>query len=82
MKTVQLPFRASKDRHRELTRALRQDGLSVQKFFERASSAYLDERHARARFALRAKRGNPERALKVLRSVRQRIEAKKTSGAA
>jgi hypothetical protein len=76
MKAQQIPYRIPEDRHREFTSAIKEDGLSVQEFMDKAVDAYLVERRAYARFELRAARGNPEHARKVLSTIRKRIEGK------
>ena len=71
MKTI--PYRCDNTRHKALLGVARSTGTSVQRLFDNFVTHVIAERQAEARFAVRQKRGNPERGRKLLAEIRKRI---------
>lgn len=71
MKTI--PYRCDESRHKALLGAAKASGTSVQRLFDNFVTHVLAERQLEACFALRQKRGDPERGRRLLAEIRQRV---------
>ena len=71
MKTI--PYRCDESRHKALLGAAKASGTSVQRLFDNFVTHVLAERQLEARFALRQKRGDPERGRRLLAEIIQRV---------
>lgn len=72
MKTI--PFKLPDSEHAAFKAAAAAEGLTMQEVLARSATAMITERAAQARFALRAKRGNPAKAKALLKRIRSRLE--------
>ncbi len=72
MKTI--PFKLPDSEHAAFKAAAAAEGLTMQEALTRSATARISERAARARFELRAKRGDPAKAKALLTRIRSRLE--------
>lgn len=70
MKTI--PYRCDNAKHRALVAATQSAETSIQRVLDDAATAFINERAAAARFAVRAARGNPARGARLLAELAQR----------
>ncbi|MEX1118752.1 MAG: hypothetical protein WEB60_08150 [Terrimicrobiaceae bacterium] len=72
MKTI--PYRCDESRHQALLGAAKASGTSVQRLFDNFVTHVLAERQAEARFAVRQRRGDPERGRQFLVELKKRFD--------